>query len=81
MTSEDGNYEGFIIDMLDELDIGYKIVSPEDRRYGALNENTGKWSGMMGMIIDNVSLLEIVLIIFLYIFFFIFRKLISLRLI
>ena len=60
MTSEDGNYEGFIIDMLDELDIGYKIVSPEDRRYGALNENTGKWSGMMGMIIDNVSLQEIV---------------------
>jgi len=53
MTGEDGNYEGFIIDMLDEMDIGYKIVSPEDRRYGALNENSGKWSGMMGMIIDN----------------------------
>ena len=60
MTGEDGNYEGFIIDMLDEMDIGYKIVSPEDRRYGALNENSGKWSGMMGMIIDNVSLQEIV---------------------
>ena len=52
MMGEGDSKEGFIIDLLDEMEINYEIVSPEDRKYGRL-EN-GKWTGMMGMLINGV---------------------------
>ena len=55
MTNEDGSHDGFIIDMLEEMKLTYQIVSPEDFKYGALDSSTGKWSGMVGMVVDNVS--------------------------
>ncbi len=56
ITLEDGTREGFIIDLLNELDLDYTIVSPEDKRYGLLDVTTGKWTGMIGMLQDNVSI-------------------------
>merc|ERR1711976_922884 len=64
MTNEDGSHDGFIIDMLDtacpteassveEMKLTYQIVSPEDFKYGALDSSTGKWSGMVGMVVEN----------------------------
>merc|ERR1719323_617095 len=53
MTNEDGSHEGFIIDMLEEMKLTYRIVSPEDFKYGALDSSTGKWSGMVGMVVDK----------------------------
>ena len=51
--------EGFIIDLLDEMGIEYKIVSPEDGKYGGLvNKSTGEWNGMIGMVLDQVLVLE-----------------------
>ena len=52
---EDGNHEGFIVDLLDALELDYRIVPPADGKYGSKNELNGEWTGMMGMIQKNVS--------------------------
>ena len=54
MLESDGEYEGFIKDLLDELDIegGYEFVMPDDRKYG--RKENGKWTGMMGMVTEQV---------------------------
>lgn len=49
----DGYTEGFIIDLLEEMGVEYELVSPQDRKYGKQDENTGKWSGLMGMVVDR----------------------------
>ena len=51
---EDGSVEGFIPGLLDEMGVDYEIVSPPDGRYGAYNQSTGKWTGMIGMVVDGV---------------------------
>ena len=56
MDGPDGIKEGFIIDILEETGIDYEIVSPEDKRYGYYDEKTKKWNGMIGMIVDGVSI-------------------------
>ena len=54
VLESDGEYEGFIKDLLDELDIegGYEFVMPDDRKYG--RKENGKWTGMMGMVTEQV---------------------------
>lgn len=60
MTTLSGNerYEGFGVDIIQEisqiLEFNYTLQVVPD--YGALNERTGKWSGMLGKIIADVSI-------------------------
>ena len=55
MTPEGGGpKEGFIIDLLEAMEVDYQIVSPADRRYG--KKENGKWNGMVGMVVDGVSI-------------------------
>jgi hypothetical protein len=42
---EDGTQEGFIIDLLEEMEVDFQIVSPLDNKYGRKDNNTGKWNG------------------------------------
>merc|ERR1719270_3339705 len=52
MTPEGGGpKEGFIIDLLEAMEVDYQIVSPADRRYG--KKENGKWNGMVGMVVDG----------------------------
>ena len=52
---EDGQFEGFVPEMLDAMGVDYQLVIPEDQRYGqrirdedgVLTEN---WTGMVGMV-------------------------------
>ena len=45
------------MDLLDEMNIDYELVIPEDNKYGYLNETTNKWTGMMGMVLEQVLFL------------------------
>ena len=56
IAHEDGTKEGFIIDLLNEMEVDFEIVSPLDNRYGKKDPNTGKWNGLVGMVIDGVSI-------------------------
>jgi len=53
IAHEDGTKEGFIIDLLNEMEVDFEIVSPLDNRYGKKDPNTGKWNGLVGMVIDG----------------------------
>ena len=37
------------------MEVDFQIVSPQDNRYGRKDNKTGKWNGLMGMVIDGVS--------------------------
>ena len=37
------------------MEVDFEIVSPLDNRYGKKDPNTGKWNGLVGMVIDGVS--------------------------
>ena len=54
---EGGDHEGFLVDLLDEMNIDYELVIPEDNKYGYFNETTNKWTGMMGMVLEQVLFL------------------------
>lgn len=60
-TTKTGNdrYEGFAIDIIHELSkilhFNYTFVEQVDKVTGSPNPKTGKWSGMLGKIIDGVS--------------------------
>ncbi|XP_057319651.1 glutamate receptor ionotropic, kainate 3-like isoform X2 [Microplitis mediator] len=64
-TTKTGNdrYEGFAIDIIHELSqilhFNYTFVEQVDKVTGSLNEKTGKWSGMLGKIIDGEADLAI----------------------
>jgi len=51
--------EGYIIDLLDELSrntsITFEVKAVPDGKYGSLKED-GKWSGMIGQLVDNVRI-------------------------
>ena len=36
------------------MDIKYHIVTPDDERYGGRMEGSERWTGMVGMVVDNV---------------------------
>lgn len=52
-------YEGFAIDLIQEmskiLGFNYTFQVQADNIYGSYNEASGKWTGMLGRIIERVS--------------------------
>lgn len=52
-------FEGFCVDLLRELSgilgFRYEIQLVEDGKYGAIEENTGQWNGMIRELMDHVS--------------------------
>ena len=60
-TNLDGTveYEGFAIDLLnaiaEQLHFNYTITIVKDGQYGGEDPKTGKWNGMVGELIDQVS--------------------------
>jgi hypothetical protein len=58
-------FEGFIKDLLDKIsksnDFKYRIQLSEDGKYGTRDPNTGAWSGMIGMVTNDVSLASVIL--------------------
>ncbi len=54
METEDGAYEGFVLDLLRKMGLTFDIVSPGDNKYGKLDEATGQWSGMVGLVQQKV---------------------------
>lgn len=52
-------YEGFCIDLLNAiakaLHFNYEIYEVEDNRFGAQDETTGEWQGLVRELIDKVS--------------------------
>lgn len=60
-TMKTGNdrYEGFAIDIIHELSkilhFNYTFVEQIDKDYGNPDPKTGKWSGMIGRIMNKVS--------------------------
>lgn len=53
-------FEGYCVDLLRELagilGFHYEIQLVEDGKYGALEESTGQWNGMVRELMDHVSL-------------------------
>ncbi|XP_064613530.1 glutamate receptor ionotropic, kainate 2-like isoform X2 [Liolophura sinensis] len=50
-------YEGFCIDLLNEIakivDFKYEIYLVPDRMYGAIDDATGEWNGLVKELVDN----------------------------
>ena len=42
---------------MNELDRNYRIVFPSDGKYGARSAQNFGWSGMVGMVLNNVSII------------------------
>ena len=38
------------------MNVEYELVSPQDLKYGSKDENTGKWNGLVGMVVNRVSI-------------------------
>lgn len=55
--SGNDRYEGFGIDIIQQISeiLGFNYTLQVETNYGKLDDNTGKWSGMLGKIIDEVS--------------------------
>lgn len=59
-TNLNGNdrFEGFGIELIQELSLmlgfNYEFRLQEDKDYGAIDNATGRWTGMIGEIIDEV---------------------------
>lgn len=53
-------FEGFCVDLLRELaailGFRYEIQLVEDGKYGAVEESTGQWNGIVRELMDHVSL-------------------------
>ena len=52
------NYEGFMIDLLQKISekakFSYRIELVPDGQYGVEKASTGRWSGMIGQVMDRV---------------------------
>lgn len=52
-------YEGLCIELIEELaaleGFNYTFIIQEDKKNGNKNPVTGKWSGMIGKLIDGVT--------------------------
>lgn len=51
-------YEGFAVDIIQEISqiLEFNYTFQVDNQYGERNPNTGKWSGMLGKIMIDVSI-------------------------
>ena len=60
LDSENGEsrFEGFLVDLLDELskDVGFQFVIEENSKYGNLDPHSGNWSGVIGKLVNKVTL-------------------------
>lgn len=69
IAMESFRFEGFCIDLLNaiskELAFNYEIYEVEDGRFGAMDEKTGEWRGLVRELIDKVSFATIMLATFL----------------
>lgn len=60
-TEKQGNdrYEGFAIDLIDELSkllgFKYEFILQEDADFGVPIEGTDRWTGMLGAVMEDVS--------------------------
>lgn len=58
-------YEGFGIELIEELakmnEFNYTFEIQEDGEYGAYNNKTKKWNGMMAKIMDGVTIIYLIL--------------------
>ena len=45
------------MDLLQGMGIDFEIKIPQDKKYGSYNENLQKWSGMMGMVANEVIMI------------------------
>lgn len=58
LTGND-RFEGFVIDLIEELadmeGFNYTFEIREDKQNGAFDNATGKWTGMIGDIMEGVS--------------------------
>lgn len=56
-------FEGFGIDLINELSImegfNYTFIIREDKSNGARDQLTGKWSGMIGDLMEYVSVTDL----------------------
>ena len=56
-----GQNDGFCVEMLDliskRLNFSFIIKSPVDNKYGAFNQETQEWDGMMRIMLDGVILI------------------------
>lgn len=61
-------FEGYCIDLLRELanilGFTYEVRLVEDGKYGAQDENTGQWNGMVKELMDHVSATSLILSLF-----------------
>ena len=52
-------YEGYVVDLIralaKEVKFKYRMYIVEDQQYGAYDENTKTWNGMIRDLIDHVS--------------------------
>ena len=60
LQAEKIRYEGYCIDLLNaiskNLGFTYDLYEVEDGRFGALDEQTGEWHGLVRELIDKVSI-------------------------
>ena len=61
LAAFNGQYEGYCADLAkmisDAIGFRYRIVPVEDEKYGAQDQITKEWNGMVGELIRHVSLL------------------------
>ena len=59
----DHGFEGYCIDLLDEIaamtGFSYRLHIVGDGGYGSLNRKTGRWTGMVGEVIEGVRFFTI----------------------
>lgn len=62
LTGND-RYEGYCVDLIEaiaqKLNFKYKIHINEEKQPGKKDPKTGKWNGMIGELIDGVSIPDI----------------------
>ena len=60
-------YEGFVVDLIKELSrevkFKYEMYIVADQNYGAFNQKTGQWNGMIKDLIDHVCVFKLLLMI------------------
>jgi len=58
LAAFNAQYEGYCADLAKkiagQIDFRYRIVPVKDKKYGAFEEKTGKWNGMVGELIEHV---------------------------
>lgn len=58
IPADSGNFSGYAVDLIEELaqalKFKYEIRKVSDNKYGAPDNRTGQWNGMIGEILSGV---------------------------